>query len=206
MNRVSYSANAKYGVKNIMLTDDDGSKVVLSVGGCVYQLDGNRLRIWDENTVLLDVCIAPVFDGEQIQMASWEKAGQNRYQSDLGQFGKAYVSEQFDKLAYWIETPVKQFENVTYLSDGLIGGEFWRTFVSDDYDRQWNKAIDVNIPISSAYAAIASPDGSSDGGMTDPNDIPVHWIWNVHVRAWAMMGCKRWLGISIPGAWGIGVT
>jgi hypothetical protein len=42
--------------------------------------------------------------------------------------------------------------------------------------------------------------------MTDPADVPPHWIWNVHARVFALKGIKYWLGVSIPGPWGIGVA
>ena len=52
---------------------------------------------------------------------------------------------------------MKQFEQVTYLSDGIISGSTRRSFVSDDYERLRDKKINTNIPISSAYAHPDSP-------------------------------------------------
>ncbi|MFH0919119.1 MAG: hypothetical protein V1913_02050 [Fibrobacterota bacterium] len=179
---------------------------LMQIAGTQYQLAGDRLRVIQDGDTVLDVCLSPVFDGRTVTIASWQPTGPNAFEASLGEYGRAFVAERFDKLAFWIKTPVKQFENVTYLSDGIISGSHWRTFVSDEHERQWDKSVDQNIPISSAYANINSPDGTTGGGMTDPDDIPVHWIWNVHVRAFVLGGKDRWLGVSIPGPWGIGVT
>ena len=178
----------------------------MTISGTDYILSGDRLRIVRENDTVLDVCLSPVLDGEVAPITDWEKTGRNRYKASLGKFGEAFVCEQFDRLAFWVETPIKEFRDVTYLSDGILSGAVWRTFVSDEYERLWDKKIDTYIPISSAYADANSPDGNTGGGMTDPDDLPPTWIWNVPVRAFALKGKASWLGVSIPGAWGIGVT
>ncbi|MCK5608900.1 hypothetical protein KAR91_43910, partial [Candidatus Pacearchaeota archaeon] len=180
--------------------------ITLHIAGFDYVLDKDRLKIMQHEDTVMDVSLSPVLDNKRVEIDTWEEIGQNHFKASLGKHGQAFVCEKFGKLAFWIETSIKQFENITYLSDGIISGDCWRTFVSDDYERLWDKNIDTNIPISSAYENLNSPDGSTEGGMTDPDDIPVHWIWNVHVRAFALKGKERWLGISIPGPWGIGVT
>ena len=181
-------------------------KQILNIAGVHYVLEGDRLRVIQHGDAALDVCLSPVFDGEAVRIDGWEAVGHNHFKAALGKYGHAFVAERCDRLAFWIETPVAQFADVTYLSDGVISGEQWRTFVSDEYDRVWDKNLDVAVPLSSAYADCASPDGLVSGGMTDPDDGAIHWIWNVHVRAFAFRGCARWLGLSIPGPWGIGVT
>ncbi|UCD58331.1 MAG: hypothetical protein JSV16_04230, partial [Candidatus Hydrogenedentota bacterium] len=178
----------------------------MTIAGAQYHFSGDRLRIVQQGDTVLDVCLSPVLDGEVAPIAHWEKTGRNRCEAALGKFGKAFVCEQFDRLAFWIETPIKEFESVTYLSDGMLSGEVWRTFASDEFERLWDKKSDTHIPISSAYADGNSPDGTTGGGMTDPDDIPPVWIWNVPVRAFAFKGKASWLGVSIPGPWGIGVT
>ncbi len=180
---------------------------LMTIAGTDYILSGDRLRIVHRSDTVLDVCLSPVLDGEVAPITDWEKMGHNSYKASLGKFGEAFVCEQFDRLAFWIETPVKEFENVTYLSDGITSGEVWRTFVSDEHERLWDKKVDTNIPISSAYADLNSPDTDDElGGMTDPTDAPPHWIWNVHARVFALKGRDLWLGMSIPGPWGIGVA
>ena len=179
---------------------------VISISGTQYFLTGDRLKIVQAGDAVLDISLSPVLDGELVKLGEWKQVGEKSFEASLGKWGKAVVSEKYDKLAFWIETPVKQFQTVTYLSDGIVSGQNWRTFVSDEYERIWDKKIDTNIPLSSAYAVSNSPDGTSGGGITDPDDIPTHWIWNVHVRAFAFEGSQRWCGISIPGPWGIGIT
>ena len=183
-----------------------GMNQKMTISGTDYILSGDRLRIVRENDTVLDVCLSPVLDGETAPITDWEKTGHNRYEAALGKFGTAFVCEHFDRLAFWVETPVKEFRDVTYLSDGILSGAVWRTFVSDEYERLWDKKIDTHIPISSAYADSNSPDGNTGGGMTDPDDLPPTWTWNVPARAFALKGKASWLGVSIPGAWGIGVT
>ena len=179
---------------------------VIKIQGTEYRLEKDRLRVIRYDDAVLDICLSPEFDGEKVVIRDWEETGPDSCRADLGTYGTAFLSRRLNKLAYWIETPVKQFENVTYLSDGTISGDHWRTFVSDEYERLWEKKVDVSIPLSSAYAATASPDGKVDGGMNDPDDRPMHWIWNVHVKSVAFQGRERWLGLSVPGPWGIGVT
>ncbi len=180
--------------------------ISMTIDGVQYFLIDDRLKIVQMGDMVFDVSLSPILNSKLIKITRWEKIAKNHFEASLGEYGKAIISERFDKLSFWIETPIKQFENVTYLSDGIISGQYWRTFVSDEYEKIWDKKVDTNIPLSSAYAATTSPDGKSDGGITDPDDIPVHWIWNVHVRAFAFKGIERWLGVSIPGPWGIGIT
>ena len=180
-------------------------KEIMTIAGVHYEIAGDRLKVVQYGDAVLDICLSPVFDGKAVPINAWEKTAENRLVASLGEYGKAFLEERFDRLAYWIETPVKQFENVTYLSDGITSGDQWRTFVSDEHDRLWEKKVDVHVPMSSAFAATASPDGPVAGGMTDPDDGAIHWIWNVHVRAFAFEGRDRWLGMSIPGPHGIGV-
>ncbi len=137
---------------------------VIRIGSVQYFLVGDRLRIVQTGDTAFDVSLSPTFDGEHIKIMKWKRVGANRFETSLGKYGRAIMCEQFDKLAYWIETPLKQFDNVTYLSDGIISGQHWRTFVSDEYERIWHKSVDTNIPLSSAYAVSASPDGTSGGG------------------------------------------
>ena len=177
-----------------------------NASGTRFVLAGDRLRITQHGDLVLDVGLSPVFDGERVPLGGWELLTENHYRACLGKYGAAHLAPVHGRMGYWIETPVKQFETVTYLDDGVLSGEHWRTFISDDLDRTWHKSIDANVPVSSAYAVTVSPDGTSGGGMTDPDDIPVHFVWNVHVRACALKGRERWLGLSIPGPWGIGVT
>jgi hypothetical protein len=181
---------------------------VISLPNASYLLSGDRLHVLSGDDMVLDVCLSPAFNGTVVPITGWEPAGERLFSASLGAYGRAFIGAQFERLAYWIETPVRQFDHVVYLSDGLISGDVWRTFVSDDYERLWDKKIDAHIPISSAYAESNSPDGVDGvgGGMTDPADVPVHWVWNVQTRAFAVKGRARWLGLSIPGPWGIGVT
>ena len=181
--------------------------LTMVIGNTEYRLRGDRLQISQAGDPVLDICLSPVLDAQTVKISSWHKVGHNSFKASLGKFGEAFVCEKFGKLAYWIETPAKHFQDVTYMSDGILSGDVWRTFVSDDYERLWDKKIDTNIPISSAYADLNSPDYDDiPAGMTDPTDAPPHWIWNIHVRAFAFRGRQHWLGVSIPGPWGIGVT
>ena len=179
---------------------------ILTIAGTHYCVEGDRLRVVQYGDPVLDVCLSPILDGKSSKIGAWERRGDHGLQASLGEIGQAHLERRHDRLAFWIQTPVKQFQEVTYLSDGIASGAHWRTFVSDEYDRTVPKSLDITVPMSSAYAATASPDGPVPGGMTDPDDRPIHWIWNVHVRALAFEGRARWLGLSIPGPWGIGTA
>jgi hypothetical protein len=183
-----------------------GGHIVFNRRGAVGCVDGDRLRISQDGDTVLDACVAPSFDGRRATLGPWAETGQGSLRASLGGHGTVIVGEQRGRLAYWIETPQKRFDNVAYLTDGIVSGAEWRSFVSDEYDRRWDARVSARVPISSAYDLLSSPDGETGGGMTDPADIPPHWIWNVHVRAFALRGLRRWLGVSIPGPWGIGVT
>jgi hypothetical protein len=179
----------------------------LTVGGVQYALQGDRLRVIDHGDTVFDVCLTPRFDEKPAALGPWKKVGEHRYESELaGQLGRAIVEERLGRVAYWIETPVKQFDRVAYLSDGVISGDAWRTFVSDEYERLWDKNVDAAMPLSSAYMEQTPDPKFEDGGMVDPDEQPWHWIWNSHVQTWAFKGKSRWLGVSMPGPWPIGVT
>lgn len=183
-----------------------GSYIVFERRGAIGRVDGDRLRISQDGDTVLDACIAPSFDGRRAGIGTWSRAEPGLLRADLGSPGRLFVGERQGRLALWIETPVKHFADVAYLSDGIVSGGAWRSFVSDEHDRRWDARVSARVPISSAYDLLTSPDGDTGGGMTDPDDHPPHWIWNLHVRAFALRGTRRWLGVSIPGPWGIGVT
>ena len=179
----------------------------ITLGSTTYTLTGDRLRVNHRGDVTLDVCLSPVLDGREARIGAWQQTGPNRYQAPAGTAGTAFLAERFGKMAFWVETPGQSFANVTYLSNGRFSGAVWRSFVSDEHARLWDKKIETNIPISSAYADTSAPDTEDKtGGMTDPTDCPTHWIWNMHVRALALRGRHSWLGLSVPGPWGIGIT
>ncbi|MFC1452068.1 hypothetical protein ACFLSJ_01835 [Verrucomicrobiota bacterium] len=180
----------------------------IRIGDTDHVLEEDRLRVVHKGDTVLDVSLSPAFDGEKVAITAWEKAGDNSYLASLGKYGSAFLEEDLGRLVFRIETSLKQFEHVTCLSDGIISGDSWRTFSSDEHERLWDKKVDANVPVSSAYAELNSPDGCDEvnGGMTDPADMPPLWIWNVPVRAFALRGKNAWLGVSIPGPWGIGVT
>ncbi len=183
-----------------------GGEVVFNRRGVIGCVDGERLRITQAGDTVLDACVAPAFDGRRAPIGPWRPGEPGVLRAPLGDLGEAFIGERQGRLAYWITTRAKHFDGVTYLSDGIVSGDEWRSFVSDEYDRRWDARLNARVPISSAYALLSSPDGDTGGGMTDPADVPPHWIWNVHVRAFALRGRRRWLGVSMPGPWGIGVT
>jgi hypothetical protein len=181
-------------------------EIVYSSEGVIGRIDNDRLRVSQHGDVVLDACLTPVFDGRPAPLGQWVDAGKGIRRASLGRYGEAFIGERQGRLAYWIETTTKSFDNVTYLSDGVVSGAEWRSFVSDEYDKRWDARVSARVPISSAYDLLTSPDGDTGGGMTDPDDFPPHWVWNIHVRAFALHGRDGWLGVSIPGPWGIGVT
>lgn len=171
---------------------------MFSAGNTHYSISGDRLRIVQDGDPVFGSCLSPVIDGISYPITSWQKRSSHRITSSLRGAGTVFFEVDHGQAAFWVETSVEPVQNVVYLSDGVISGKHWRTFVSDVHERLWEKNVDADIPVSSAYASIASPDGEVPGGMTDPDDSGIHWIWNVHVRAWAFEGAARWLGISIP--------
>jgi hypothetical protein len=183
------------------------AELTLRVAGVDYVLQGDRLRVVDKGDALLDVALTPRFDDKPAAIGSWKEVGDNHYEATLADgMGKAVVREQHGHVAYWVETPVKEFNRVVYLSDGVISGDSWRTFVSDEYERLWDKNVDAAMPLSSAYMGQQPDPKFEDGGMVDPDEQPWHWIWNSHVQTWAFKGKSKWLGVSMPGPWPIGVT
>src|SRR4051812_35063578 len=86
------------------------SEIRLSIGKFSYVLHSDRLRIVDGQDAVLDVCLSPTFDKQKQPIQSWKKAGDNHFEANLGTYGKAIVRELHGRLAYWIETPVKEFK------------------------------------------------------------------------------------------------
>jgi len=95
---------------------------LMTIAGTQYEIAGDRLRVIQRGDRVLDVRLSPTFDGEVVKIASWERDGRNGLRASLGAFGEAHLAERFERLAFWIETPVRQFEHVTYLSDGALSG------------------------------------------------------------------------------------
>jgi hypothetical protein len=174
--------------------------------GFEYILEGDNLIIKKDGTVVATFVMAPVIEGHQSKLTGWVSSGQDRYCAGIDAGGSVHIAIEHGHVCYWMETEVSQFENLVYFPEVTFKGSRWQTYMSDEHDRLWDKNLDCEVLISSAYADIQNVDGADGHGMTDPGDFPPTFIWNIPVRALSFRTAGGWLGLSIPGPLPVGVT
>ena len=171
-----------------------------------YDITKEKMLVLRSGEVQVEICLAPIVEGEQTSIASWSVDGNGLYRAALNRGGSVCLQVREGNLAYWMETDLPQFEKLEYFPGTKFKGNSWQTYVSDGYDRLWEKCVDVEVPVSSAYDDIMHVDGADGAGLTDPGDFPPTFVWNMPTRAFSFKTSAGWLGFAIPGALPVGVT
>ncbi|MBI4379402.1 MAG: hypothetical protein HY578_09930 [Nitrospinae bacterium] len=174
--------------------------------GYLYTVDRDRLIISKGIERIGEFCLAPKIEGKTTNLIGWKKEKVDHFSCGIDAGGHTHLSIEHGHVCYWMESKVKQFENLTYFPESSFYGNHWQTYVSDEHDKKWDVNVDAEVLISSAYADVSNVDGADGAGMTDPGDMPPTWIWNIPVRAVSFGTKYGWLGVSIPGALPVGVT
>lgn len=174
--------------------------------GWLYRISGDKMLALREGKVRMETCLAPVIEGRQSAITSWHAEGRGAHRADLDTGGSVFLQVREGNLAYWMETDIPQIESLVYLPNTTFDGSHWQSYVSDGCDRLWEKCVDVEVPVSSAYDDLLHVDGADGAGLTDPGDKTPMFIWNMPSRAFSFQTSGGWLGFSIPGALPVGVT
>ncbi len=171
-----------------------------------FEISGQFLTVYHHGRAQARFDLAPEIEGRKANLLAWSQETDTRWTAALSEGGRVAIEIREGHLAYWMETTIPQFERLTYFPGTEFPGRTWQTFLSDSFDGEWEKTLDREVPISSAYDDILSVDGADGAGLTDPGDIPPMFIWNMPVRACALKTETDWLGLSIPGPLPVGVT
>jgi hypothetical protein len=182
------------------------SQLRMEHNGWTYLLEASRLRllIGDKEHVVLP--LAPRAGSRPYALGPWQKPGSNHFRATVKGFGTAYLAVRQGHVAFWMETRVKQFATLTYFPGTTFSGGRWQSYVSDEWDRLWDKDRDQEVGISSAYRDMINVFESEPGGMPDPRDYPPTYIWNMPPRAFSLQTAAGFVGFSIPGPLPVGVT
>jgi hypothetical protein len=173
--------------------------------GWVFTVYGSRLVLSVRGEDEAELDLAPIVEGRPTRILGWS-ADAGGYRGILSESGSVLLGIRDGHVAYGMETDVPQFNRLAFFCGASFRGDHWQSFLSDGYDRRWDKRLDVEVPISSSYDDLLHPDVSDSAGLTDPGDKPPVFIWNMPVRDWAFETGAGWVGFTIPGALPVGVT
>lgn len=174
------------------------------VGGVEYNVQGERMIVIQSGERQAEFCLAPVIENMAVHITNWELLDQGGYCARCGDV-TVNLQIQHGYLVYWAETSIVQFDRLVYFPDTTFSGDHWQSYASDSFDRKWEKTLDAEVPLSSAYDG-PNPDGADGNGLTDPGDKPPLFVWNIQVRAMSLQTNPGWMGLSLPGAWPVGIT
>ena len=174
--------------------------------GWQYQVSKDRLYVLREGKICVQACLAPLAEDRQSMINSWSKIDNGAYKADLDIGGAVFLQVREANLAYWMETDVDEYDNIIYFPHMTFDGDRWQSYVSDGYDKLWDKYVDVEVPVSSAYDDLMHPDIADGAGLTDPGDRPPMFVWNMPSRALTFDTTGGWLGVAVPGVLPVGVT
>ncbi|MFH0964096.1 MAG: hypothetical protein V2A58_08785, partial [Planctomycetota bacterium] len=174
--------------------------------GWSYVIDGESLTLLKGEERMAELMLAPISDGKRHRLLGWRKTPDGRHHATIPGLGRACLAVREGHVAYWVETKRKAFETFSYFPEVRYAGERWHSFVSDGWDRAWDRNLDKEVGISSAYLDIMNVFGADGAGLTDPGDNPPTFVWNMPARAFAIETPAGWVGFSIPRALPVGVT
>ena len=177
----------------------------LDADGFRFEVKRGCIEISRGSQPFMCLPVVPKVEGEELQLGSWEDAGNNHFCMRVGELGSVHLALREGHVCYWMETDRKHFDRLTYFANSQPTETGWHTFLSDELDRYWSLDENADVPLANAYMS-GHPDEPDGGGMTDPGDKPLTWIWNIPPRALAFETCEGWMGLSIPGPISVGVT
>ena len=179
---------------------------VIEHDGHRFELRAGRLRIRRGSALLVTLPLAPRADGRSCPLGPWRKDAARHFSAAARGLGRVHVAVRHDRVATWIETRTRQFRTLASFPGTTWKGERWQSYVSDHWDRLWERDRDQEVGISSAYLDMISVFGAEIGGMKDPRDTPPTYIWNMPVRAFSLETEAGFVGFSVPGVQAIGIT
>ena len=181
------------------------SRFSIEWNGSTYAINGESMTVIRNGEYQAKLNLAPIVEGRETSITHWQEDGNGIYKGRLSEGGMVFLQIREDHLAYWMETQISQIESLVYFPKTTFCGDCWHSYSSDAYDKLMEKAVDVEIPISSSYDT-SHPDGADGHGLTDPGDKPPLFTWNMPVKDFSFKTSSGWLGFTIPGPWPVGVT
>lgn len=174
--------------------------------GWSYVLEGQTLTMLSGDCETASFTLAPVVNGRSHGLGPWKKVGDDHYAAAIKGVGSTHLAICNGHVAYWVDTDRKAFDTFSYFPEVTYSGERWQSYVSDGWDRAWDRNLDKEVGISSAYLDIMNVFGADGAGLTDPGDNPPSFVWNMPARAFNIETDAGWVGFSIPGALPVGVV
>jgi len=171
-----------------------------------YEIRRNHLHVSREGVRLLTLPMAPRANGKGRSLGTWRQVKPRHFTASVVGLGRIHLAVQHGRVAYWLDTEVKQFKTMTCFPGTTFRGEHWQSYVSDHWDRLWERDRDQDVGISSAYLDMTNVFGAEGGGQKDPRDTPPTYIWNMPVRAWSLETEAGFVGFAVPGPLPVGIT
>ena len=173
--------------------------------GWTFEFDRTQLRLLKDMQIEATLPLAPLLNSQPTSLGKWRDAGADHYQATVKGLGTAHIAVRECQVAFWIETKKKQFDCLTYFPETTWQGDRWQSYVSDEWDRLWEKDRDQEIGVSTAYMHMISVFGADPGGMPDPRERPPTYVWNVPPRAFSLQTESGFVGFSLPGGLPLGI-
>ena len=175
-------------------------------GGWQYVVDEDILYLSCRDETMAELPLTPVADGLVSTLGAWQQVADLHWSAAIEKLGTVHLGVREGHVAYWLDTEIPQFESLTCFPDTRFSGEHWQSYVSDGWDRLWDKDLDAEVGISSAYLDIMNVFGADGAGLTDPGDYPPTFVWNMPVRAFSLETDAGYLGVAMPGPLPVGVV
>jgi len=170
----------------------------LKNNGISYSVYNDVLTLSRKGVILASFCLSPVVDNVVYRIAEWKQLSENNFGAEASSDISIHFGIENSRPCLWMETQRPFLESIAYLSEGVINGESWHSFIPDEWDRDWDCQLDIEVAASSNYLGM-NVDFEDGAGMTDPGDKPPTWIFNIPAHMCAFKGDSgEWLGISMP--------
>ena len=133
----------------------------VELSGWTFLLEGRNLRMFfrDEEQVLLP--LAPRIGNKRPRLGPWHRVGSDdHFEAAADGIGTAHIAVREGHLCFWLETTEQQFDTVTYFPGTTFSGSHWQSYMSDGWDRLWDKDIDQQVGVSSAYRDVSNVFGA----------------------------------------------
>ena len=113
-----------------------------------FTVSGSEMTITFRERGLARLDLAPVLEGHKTELSEWTEEA-NAYSAQLVGEGRVFLEPRDGRLAYWVESPIAQFESLVYFPETDFEGDRWRTFLPDGYDPSPGHGVPAKPPTAS---------------------------------------------------------
>ena len=174
--------------------------------GWTYRVERGRLRLLHDGAEQVTLPLAPRCGTRRHLLGAWRQHDAQHFEATVDGLGTAHLAVREGHVAFWMTTAADEFRRLTYFPGTTFRGTQWQSYVSDGWDRLWDRDCDQEVGVSSAYRDMINVFGAEVGGMKDPRDRPPTYVWNMPPRAFSLKTAAGYVGVSIPGPVPVGVT